>query len=361
MKIGILTFHCAHNYGAILQCYALQEVLKGMGHSVEVIDYRPDYLRIPYDVMSLHRILCRNPFRLAKRFVFETLALPQQILRHKAFDRFINRHLNLSKSPEIPSYYDVYVMGSDQIWNPKITNGFDDLYFGYFPFPKGSKKYIAYAASMETESLDSARKDYICKALNNFDAVSVRETHLATLLQPLTDKKISVVLDPTLLAGSSVWNVFLGSKPLERKYVLVYQVREDEAIMRIARHIASQLGAEVVTISAYPTWKRDKCLYQIESPQAFVNWIKYASCVVTTSFHGTAFSVILNKPFYYVALGFGDTRSISLLKLVGLEDRMINKVALPSFQEIDYAERQVNDRLEKYRNKSQTFLQKGLG
>lgn len=357
MKIGILTFHCAHNYGAVLQCYALQEVLKGMGHTVEVIDYRPDYLRIPYDVISLRRIWSRNPLRLAKRIISETLSFPQRILRHREFERFINRYLNLSKSTGIPSDYDVYVIGSDQIWNSKITNGFDGVYFGYFPFPKGKRKYIAYAASMEAESLDRVAKDYLRKALNNFDAVSVRETHLAALLQPLTDKKISVVLDPTLLADASVWDSFLGSKPLERKYVLVYQVRVDEATMRIANHIASQLGAKVVTISSYSTWKRSKHLYWAESPQAFVNWIKHASCVVTTSFHGTAFSIILNKSFYSLALGSGDTRSASLLKLVGLEDRMIDKSALPSFQQIDYAGRQVNDKLAKYRNASRTFLQ----
>lgn len=357
MKIGMLTFHCAHNYGAVLQCYALQEMLKGMGHTVEIIDYRPYYLRVPYDVINLHRIQSRNPLRLVKRAISETLSLPQRIIRHRKFDSFIKHYLNLSKSAGISSDYDVYVMGSDQIWNPKITNGFDGVYFGYLPFPKVKKKYIAYAASMETEQLDSAEEDYLRKSLKNFDAISVRETQLATLLQPLTDKKVSVVLDPTLLADSSVWNIFFGQKPLNRKYVLVYQVRVDKNTLRIARHIASQLDAEVVAISSYPTCRKCCNLYQTESPQDFVNWIKHASCVVTTSFHGTAFSIILNRPFYSLALGTGDTRSASLLKLVGLEDRLIDKTASPSFQEIDYTGIKVNERLERYRNDSRAFLQ----
>ena len=140
MKIGILTFHCAHNYGAVLQCYALQEMLKGMGHTVEIIDYRPDYLRMPFDVINLHRIQSRNLLRLVKSIILETLSLSQRIIRHRKFDSFIKYYLNLSRSVGISSDYDVYVMGSDQIWNPKITNGFDGVYFGYLPFPKAKNR-----------------------------------------------------------------------------------------------------------------------------------------------------------------------------------------------------------------------------
>lgn len=359
MKIGILTFHCAHNYGAVLQCYALQEVLKGMGHTVEVMDYRPSYLKAPYDIVSFRRIQSRNPIRLMKGMISEILSLPERIIRHKGFDRFIKERLCLS-APGIPSDCDAYVMGSDQIWNPGITQGFDGVYFGHLPFPKGHRSYIAYAASMEREALNDSEKNYLQEALRNFDAISVRESHLASLLQPLTDKDVKVVLDPTLLAVPSVWSSFVGRNPLGRKYVLVYQVRVDKETMRIARHIAGQLDAEVVSLSSFPTWRRSKSLYQTESPQAFVNWMRWASCVVTTSFHGTAFSVILNRPFYSIALGRGDTRAASLLKQVGLEERMIGKTASPVFQEIDYVGRKVNDRLDARRREAMEFLKTKL-
>ena len=163
MKIGILTFHCAHNYGAVLQCYALQEVLKGMGHTVEVMDYRPSYLKAPYDIVSFRRIQSRNPIRLMKGMISEFLSLPERIIRHKGFDRFIKEQLCLS-APGIPSDCDAYVMGSDQIWNPGITQGFDGVYFGYLPFPKGHRSYIAYAASMEREALDDSEKNYFLGA-----------------------------------------------------------------------------------------------------------------------------------------------------------------------------------------------------
>lgn len=359
MRIGILTFHCAHNYGAVLQCYALQEVLKGMGHAVEVIDYRPIYLTRAYKIISLHRIFSYNPLRFVKRFISECLSLPKRVKRFRKFDAFMNEYYNLSSRREISSDYDVYIMGSDQIWNPKITKGFDGYYFGYFPFSKGERKYVAYAASMETDHLSESAKEYLRKALNNFDAIGVREIQLADLLRPLTDKDVQVVLDPTLLVTPSFWNRFVGKRPLEEKYVLVYQARGMSRITRnIANHIANQLGALVVTVSGQ-TYSRSKWMLHTESPLDFVNWFRYADCVVSSSFHGTAFSIIFNKPFYSVRSGRGDTRENSLLRRFDLRDRLIDMDSLPIFREIDY--KYVNDRLEKYRKESLCFLRSILG
>lgn len=354
MKIGILTFHCAHNYGAILQCYALQEVLKKMGHTVEVIDYRPLFLKEPYSIFSLHRIFSRDPSRLIKRVISELLSLPKQIKRYNNFEHFIKTQLSLS-APGIPSYYDIYIMGSDQIWNPRITRGFDGNYFGYLPFPKGHRKYIAYAASMEVENLSNTEKDYLQEALHNFDAISVREEQLACLLRSLTNNKIHNVLDPTLLADPSIWNRFLFQLPMRKKYVLVYQVRIDKNVERIANHIAKQLNAKVIVLSA-PTWRKSKRVYQTESPQSFINWIKHACCVITTSFHGVAFSVTFKRAFYFVSLGAGDIRAVSLLKMMGLDERVIDKAASPLFCEIDYNGMGIDDRLNKYRKISFDFL-----
>ena len=354
MRIGILTFHCAHNYGAVLQCYALQEVLKGMGHTVEVIDYRPVYLTRPYDIINPNRILSRNPIIFAKKVITELLYLPNRIKRHKKFNNFINKRYQLSTIKGISKNYDIFIMGSDQIWNPKITKGFDGYYFGYLPFPKEKRKYIAYAASMESDNLSETAKDYLRKAVCNFDAIGVRETRLADLLRPLTNQNIQVVLDPTLLVNTSIWENFINISPSEKKYVLIYQARGSISCnKKIAKHIAKQIGAITVTLSSFPTWRKN--IYQSESPEAFVNWFRYASCIITTSFHGTAFSIIFNKPFYSIQTeGYGNTREISILELLGLKDRMINKNQLPTFQEIDY--KQANNRLQEYRQKSFKYL-----
>lgn len=363
MKIGILTFHCAHNYGAVLQCYALQETLRSLGHEVEVIDYRPEYLLIPYRVFSKSRFLRRNPFKMLKACIRESLLLPKRIKRYRAFQSFINNNLNLSQpvvANKIPSKYDVYIMGSDQIWNPKITKGFDPVYFGYFDFGKGNKTYISYAASMTARQLDSDSERYLKRALMNFNAISVREIQLKTLLQPLTEKEVVPVLDPTLLADKNIWDKMAQIPNCDKKYVLVYQIRRDANVIRIAQDIAKSMGAEVVEITAFPTLifsnKNEQCL----SPVEFLGWIKNAQFVVTSSFHGTVFSILFSRPFFCVKLdNVSDTRSISLLKNLKLEDRFIEKdEGNLKLSPIDYTE--PNRLLLYLQTKSRTFLKNAL-
>lgn len=356
MKIGILTFHCAHNYGAVLQCYALQETLKGMGHDVEVIDYRPEYLLAPYRIFDVHRLLSKKPMQLIKIWGREFLIFNRRRKRYKAFNDFISTRLNLSdriQGNDIPSKYDIYIMGSDQIWNPKITKGFDPVYFGEFLFDKGKKKYISYAASMEVNSLNEDEKSFYKKSLANFDSISVRESQLATLLQPLTEKKVEFVLDPTLLADINIWNKIAESPNINVKYVLVYQVRVDEDVQRIAHLLAEEIGAIVVEVTAclIPSFNCHKL--QCESPEEFLGLIKHASFVITTSFHGTAFSIIFKRPFYSIALEDGkDTRVFSLLKGINLSNRIIKKSSNPVFSEIDYN----NVNISIYRRKAKEFL-----
>lgn len=341
MKIGILTFHCAHNYGAVLQCYALQEILKSFGYDVEIIDYRPSYILNYYKVFNFHRFTTRNPIKIIKSSINEILTIKYRLKRFQAFQSFIDEKFNLSKHIEkkdIPSNYDCYVLGSDQIWNPQITMGFDPIYFCYFKFPKNNKKYISYAASMETSILNEQEKTFYKNALQNFDEISVRENYLEKLLQPLTNKAIKTVLDPSLVADSAIWNSLAKRPSMNKKYVLIYQVRIDKNTRRIAQIIANQLHTEVVEITASVDCRHliRKNSYQCLSPEEFLGWIKYASCVVATSFHGIAFSIIFNKPFYSLKLGKGDTRILSLLQNIQLEDRMINKASSPIFQDINY-------------------------
>ena len=362
MKIGILTFHCAHNYGAVLQCYALQETLKKMGHDVWIIDYRPKYLLDPYRIFYFRRLLSKNPLKIVRNSVCELLLVTMRKKRFLAFNRFINSRLRLTervKGKNIPQGFDAYIMGSDQIWNPKITDGFDPVYFGSFGFDKGCRRYVSYAASMEAINLDDVACAFYEKALKNFDSISFRETSLASLLQPLTTTKIETVLDPALLVDRNIWNKIAIKPKITAKYVLVYQVRPDKNIRRIAALVAKEIGACVVEIAAELSVCFRKDRLQGESPESFLGWIKYAAFVVTTSFHGTAFSIIFNNPFYTVSLEDGrDGRSMSLLRDIGLSERMIDKDCCPSFSEVDYTT--PNDNIRLLREQSMNFLKKSL-
>lgn len=349
MKVGILTFHCAHNYGAVLQCYALQEVLSGLGHEVEIIDHRPGFLTDVY-----------SPFRLSRlKSVGEPVRLPLRIFRYAGFDRFMRRFLRLSAPAEfgIPSRYDAYVIGSDQVWNPKITRGFYAPYFADFPFEKRSKRYVAYAASMESRSLSPGDKDFLARALGNFDAVSVRERPLKALLQPLTPKEVALVLDPCLLAGRDVWKRAMSGKLARGKYVVVYLTRFDSRVLEAAKGLAQSIHAKLVRLSPEVRLGLDR--YQCVSPSGFLSLMKHAECVVTTSFHGTAFSIMLGKPFYCFRLGDGwDSRSESLLETLGLAAHMVPPGSVLEVPEIDYSE--ANERLDALKRQSLDFLRDAL-
>lgn len=361
MKIGILTFHCAHNYGAVLQCYATQEFLRSKGFEVEIINYRPDYLLQPYQLFDYRRILNKNVIHSLKSIIVEILLFRIRYKRWRAFERFINQRILLSNvvtRQSIPGNYDAYIVGSDQIWNSQITRGFDDIYFCNFPFIKASKKYIAYAASMEACKLDYNSLQFCKTKLNNFDAVSVREKELLSLFRGHVNIPIKQVLDPTLMVSPELWNRFSKMEKIKRKYVVVYQVRHNLNTLRIANHIAKQIGAEVLVLVAWLQLKSKKT-FQNASPEDFINIIRNAAFVVTTSFHGTAFSIIFNRSFYTIKLNDGaDSRSSSLLNSLGLEDRMINMDDSPRFSEVDYAT--VNSRLDILRQQSQDFLLNSL-
>ena len=356
MKIGILTFHCAHNYGAVLQCYALQEILKSFECTVEIIDYRPISLSTYYRIFEIRRFVSLNPLRMIRKISKELKLIDKRVKRHNAFHRFIKSNINLSSrvsAQNISSKYDIYIMGSDQIWNPKITKGFDSVYFGTFKFPKGHRKYIAYAASMEFQMLDIVAKNYYRKALCNFDAISVREKELTYLLQPLTDKKIHTVLDPTFLLDKNIWHTISKKPNIQKKYVLVYQVRSDSNVLRIAENIAEQIDGTVIEIAANITILKRQ--FQDLSPNEFLGFIEYASCVVTTSFHATAFSVVCNRPFYYIKLNDGgDTRAVSLLKELNLENLIIDKSSNPKVVDIDFGF--VNKKIMTLKRQSIDFL-----
>ena len=359
MRIGILTFHCAHNYGAVLQAYALQQYLLSNGHKVEIIDYRPDYLVEPYCVkLYWWRFLSKNPIECVKRFFGESFYyLPMRYIRYYFFNRFIKNKFLLSKpikDNQIPNDYDVYVVGSDQVWNPKITHGFDDVYFARFNFDKGNKQYISYGASMGKSKLSDDEIKYLTDSFKLFDKISVRESVLVDMLQPITDKNIYHVLDPTLLVNSDFWNN-LAVKPFKsKKYVLVYAITMDSIIMEKAKVIADCLNVEIVEITSGIVKERGK--YQTASPSHFLGAIKNAEYVITTSFHATIFSILFKIPFYVIQMNSSEnSRASSLLNMLGIKDRILLANEVVSLnKDIDWSF--VEEKLEYYRLFSRKFL-----
>lgn len=325
MKIGILTFHCAINYGAVLQAYGLQEILKSMGHEVYVIDYRPEYLKRPYrlffpDAVKGHGILGNIRF-----FVRELLALPIRYKRRCAFNGFINKYLHLANL-DIQSEdndFDCFVFGSDQIWNPQITEG-DPVFFGDAPCFKG-KKMVAYAASAgSVDALKEIDKVQLKAWLSKFSALSVREKSLSHYLSEELQLENQLVIDPVLLAGKDVYQEIATSHKPKKNYLLFFSLWKNDEALHIAKEKAISEGLELVEMYSMVESVKDRKILQCLTPNQFITLFKEASYVVSNSFHGTAFSILFHKPFICIGHNFAKSRFYSLLDMLRLQDRLVD-------------------------------------
>lgn len=362
MKIGILTFHRAMNYGAVLQCYALYRTLSDMGHDVEVIDYRPSYIEKYRSLFDKESFLQKKGVWKKIRYVVQRIiAYPQRTKAIKVFDAFLGKHLTLSNAisskKNIPSYYDAILFGSDQIWNPRICCGYDQVYWGQFL--KGKTKLISYAASIgNPQNIATEQWDKIYPLMKSFDAISVRESKLAEYLQN-GRIKAQTVLDPTLLASKDIFEN-IAVKPKESGYVMLYMLEYEPAAVTFAKKLANSKGLKLLRLRAIqgPLEKSDDYeLIASASIGEFLGYVKYADYVVNVSFHGTAFSVIFNKNFYTLKSSNYE-RSYGLLRALGLSERFVLPTDNVLGDDVDY--RESNIRLEEMRKESCEFISYSL-
>lgn len=316
MKIDIITFHRAHNYGAVLQCYALQEVLKARGVDVEIIDYRQSYIEWMYSphlaLKYIIKLLCHLEFSKLSRH-FRTYK--QQKIKTSYFTEFIANYLHCSKEKGISQDCSVYIIGSDQMWSAHCTNGYDPIYWGNFERPIGSKLY-GYSISANGDYKTVLTDLEIIENIKNFDAISFREDSVRDDIGAICGKKFPITLDPTLLTESSLWESIIKDEWANRKYIVNYQIRRKKSdpamIDKEAISYAKNYGYEVVDLS--------EMSYSVED---FVSAIKYAQCVFTSSFHATVFSIIFRKRFVTYLLGDAqDNRYNNLLRLLKLEKHL---------------------------------------
>lgn len=360
MKIGIITYHCAHNYGAVLQTFALQEQLKSLGHDVEVIDYRPDYLVRHYRILPTWK--GQNLVYFLKSLILLFLKFAQKIRRHFVFERFISSRLAIGESvirEPLKSHYDcdVYIVGSDQIWNPAPNGKFDPMYFAAFEAKAGVKR-VAYAASRASCSLSFSEEAFFIENLPKFDYISVRESELARTFSRLTNMNIENVLDPTLLVDGSVWDSFHWKLKNPSKYIMCFMFAKNEAVLDKAYKYAREIGAVVIQVNGRNFLPDPNNLLSV-SPEQFIGIIRHSCFILTDSFHGMALSIALKRPFYVFKSNCSkDERKKSLLQQIGLLDRLVDNAKLLEFREINYDT--VFERLLVLRKRSLNFLEKAL-
>lgn len=354
MRIGILTFHCASNYGAVLQAFALQKYLTTLGHDVSVIDYRPEYL------LTARKIF--RPGLSLPKLVGQAVVWPKRRIRLNNFDRFIHQHLNLTEntyySGDFAEERDAYILGSDQIWGEKITHG-DRVFFGRFSRPAGAK-LIAYSASAEVKTrgsgIDFSQYE---KDLNEFSSISVREEILRKQIQARVKIEVATTVDPTLLIDPVQFSSIAFSIGLHG-HLVNYQVIQDANTQVIADKIAYRykISKELKFVNSVGGGSLLNP-HASASPQEFLGAFMNAKYIVTTSFHGAIFSIIFKKPFVCVmSKSRGSYRISNLLEKLGLEDRMVYSSEEIPEESIDYDN--VFKRWEVLRHASQQFLIRAL-
>jgi len=331
MKIGIMTFHNADNYGAVLQCYALQEKLKELYPNDEV--YVVDYKCPKIEKFYVRKFIILKPWSIIYFF--------KSRKKHKKFQDFRTNYLNIG--PEDFSKYDLIIYGSDQIWNPCIT-GRDLTYFGkYF---NGEK--IAYAVS------DGGEMKYdseVYELLNKFSKISCREKSITGNIKKQNLQLIvSTVCDPVFLLSKDKW-LKIAELPKEQNYILTYKVKDNVNFDLEAEKLGRKLNKKVIQIVYVKPLRmyfyKGQHIVEGVSPEQFLGYIVKADYVLTTSFHATAFSIIFEKPFFVLEIDSASERITDLLSELQISDRYGKYV-----QE----SKQMVENLESYVQNSCTFL-----
>lgn len=363
MKVGIITFHASHNYGSMLQAYALQQTVLALGHDCRIINFRTAKQKKMY-----------NPLFMKKKWVksLDVLRHPlltvKDIRKHSLFEKFMRDNFILTPR-EYGSVaelgkesfdFDCYISGSDQIWN-SVCPDFSTAY--YLDFVRNGKR-IAYAPSMgpypEQGEADFSR--FVSGSLSRYDAISVREPGTAAYIRSLTDREVTVAADPTLLLSASRWSAVAGDSPIVRgKYVLLYTPWYEyyPELYAEAARFARQHGLKVICTlpDGYREWHGNPNFRFFISvgPAEFLNLIKHASYVLCGSFHAVVFSLLFQRPFYAFR-GMDDSRVSHLLELTGMEECAAEIRDAESF---DFSH--VGERIRPFVETSQHFLSSALG
>ena len=318
-KVGILTFHFENNYGAILQCYALQQILKEKKCNVEIINFF-----VKNGINDSLKLI--NP---TKNIVKQMITAPLNFCKFKKLKKFINNNLNLTKriakKEKVINYMnnlDIMVVGSDQVWNQEIIHDVEDVFLLNFESPKTLKK-CSYAASLGNSALNDNFKEKLEKCLKKYSIITIREKSATDLLKSLNIKS-TTVLDPTLLLSKDKWEAISQKyRNIKTKYILVYSMEKNSELIKIANDLSNKLNMKIIHFRKEKIFSN--LLYRAYDAgiEEFIYLFKNASYVITNSFHGLVFSIIFNKEFISINHKTRNERQENLLSITKLNNRAV--------------------------------------
>ncbi len=327
MKIGVLTFHSAHNYGAVLQAYGLQRELEAHGHEVEFIHYYSHQLE------AKNRY--KRPLKSPKDLVAKSGYLLFSGLLKRRFERFESFQQNqLRLSPRYhtvaeleagPTEYDAYVCGSDQIWN--FSEGASPVYF--LRFLPTDRPAIAYAPSFGKTFEASSAPEHLADWIQRFQYLSARESSGVDFIQELAGRSVPQVLDPAFFLDGEGWGELAAPPLLQEPYLLFYALEMNARTNAIIRYLSDTLKVRIVIAGKGGSFMLGrKTRIAIDSgPAEFLGLIRNARFVLSNSFHATVFSMLFGVPFLTIGHSSRNARMESLLSMAGLGARLIRDVS----------------------------------
>ena len=362
-KIGILTFQSSDNFGALLQAYGTFFTVRKLGYVPEIINYHsPNKIKV-------YKLLDIDGKNSLKQNIIAVINFPLKFDKWKKSSKFRKEVLLINDEP-LKTFADLakkekelakIIVGSDQVWNYNNTN-FDRRYF--LDFVSNSEKKISYAASFAVSEIKAEFKESYAELLSDFNHLSVRESVGQKIIWELTQKESVHTLDPTLLLSKEEWEEEVSDIKARRdRYLLLYAVGNDAHASKVAEKISSEENLKIIKVATI--YKDYFSVGTTVNPEIleFVSLIKNSEYVVTSSFHGLAFAINLNKNFtccLELEGGF-NSRQTSFLEITELEERLCysNEILVNQFNSpIDW--KNVNAKLEVERNKSLEFLKKSL-
>ena len=313
-----------------MQAYALMKYLKNIGNEVEIIDYKPDYLSNHYNMLSIDNPAWEK--NIITKAIYLTLKAPMRInglKRKKEFDKFREEYLTITSerytsNEELKNNLpkaDIYICGSDQIWNSLHQNGKDPAF--YLDFVPDNKVKASYAASFATDTIEDIYKPMVREKISRLDGVAIREKSGVEIVKDLGIENAINVVDPVFLLDKNEWDN-IATETFNDKYILVYDFDKSNLVKQLATDIANKTGYKIYTINADKPKYADKH-FNLSGPKTFVSLVKNAEMVISNSFHAVVFSVIYNKNIVIVNRTENiNTRMRDLLEDLNLKDRLVD-------------------------------------
>lgn len=319
MRLGILTFQETTNYGALLQATAMYKAFIGLGVEAEIINYECECVK--------QRELPQHKIKSLKRWPIELLCYLVDKKKFNKMEEFKRQNCKLSDKrytketvKETNDIYDIFVSGSDMIWELNVT-GQDTTY--YLDFVSDDKKKFSCSSSFGYDEVPQEYWTVTKKWLSKYQAISVREIEGANIVKNMLGMDVPVTADPTLLLSGEEWRTFC--KPYEgvKKYVLVYFEDKNGIVMSSAKLYAKTNGCDVVLVSNSIKGVSGVKMIRDASVEQFLWLIDHAECIYTASYHGVLFSINFSRPFYYYNRAH-QGRIHTIIKELGLESRNID-------------------------------------